>query len=293
MDQVANTSDSNGGQFEFLPVTVESAGVVISAVLRIGVHCGIEVGTPKALKLGALEVKSGIEVAVFANVAEFVTNITHTPNDADCDLKVIQEYNFAVGAIAGASIVVDAVGLDPKTWGPVIEVSTAIYTTTLAEVCAIKGKAEPTTTAIAAIGEKREDLTTTTIFTSTTTTEVSCAITGTDNCPASAQVSTKAVITRTLVTAVPSGVDPTFPETTFSTVQSTIAFGSLAKSIKATSGTPTAYTAPTEEVITTLDSKIGGVKLDGEIGGVNKKLIVGVSVGVGIPMLLGIIGALW
>ena len=37
---------SNGGRFEFLPVTIESAGVVFSAVLRIGVHSGFELATP-------------------------------------------------------------------------------------------------------------------------------------------------------------------------------------------------------------------------------------------------------
>lgn len=279
----ANKVHSNGGQFEFLPVTVESAGVVISAALRIGVHCGIEVGTPKSLKGGLVEIHSGIEVALFANVAEFVTNITHSADDKECELKVVQGYNLAVGAIAGASIVVDVPAFEPQTWGPVIETSTAIYTTTLAEVCAIKGKPQPTSAGIMAIGEKREDLTTTTIYTSTTTTGVSCTITGTDNCPASAQVSTKAVITRTLVTAVPSGVDPTFPESSFNTVRSTIAFGPLANTIKATSGRPIAYVAPTDDVHHT--------SLDGEIGGVNKKLIIGLSAGLGVPVLLGLIGA--
>ncbi|KAJ8109806.1 hypothetical protein OPT61_g7188 [Boeremia exigua] len=40
--QKVDMPGSNGGQFEFLPITVESGGVVISAVLRIGAHCGIE-----------------------------------------------------------------------------------------------------------------------------------------------------------------------------------------------------------------------------------------------------------
>ncbi|CAO2647520.1 Nn.00g084420.m01.CDS01 [Neocucurbitaria sp. VM-36] len=68
----------NGAQFEFLPVTVESDGVVISAVLRIGAHCGIEVTSPETQRFPkpGFTVAAGIEVAVVAHVAEFNTNVT-------------------------------------------------------------------------------------------------------------------------------------------------------------------------------------------------------------------------
>jgi hypothetical protein len=36
---------SNGGQFEFLPVTVISGHVALKAVLRVGMHAGFESGT--------------------------------------------------------------------------------------------------------------------------------------------------------------------------------------------------------------------------------------------------------
>lgn len=280
----------NGGKFEFLPVTVQSGGVVISAALRVGVHCGVEVGTPPSTDFSAIdEMRTGIEVAVFANVAEFVTNVTYAPEDEECEMKVVQAFNFAVGAIAGASMVVDLHGLDPQTWGPVPETSTAVYTTTLAEVCAIKGTPTPTQASITAVGEKQDDLTTTTISTTLMTTGVSCTITGIAACPASAQVSTKATTVKPLVTAVPSGVEATFPESVFEGVQSPITFGSHAKSIKATSGQPTAYVEPNHESPTDIHDDA----LDGQIQGVNIKLIIGLSVGLGVPILLAALAAVW
>lgn len=272
----------NGGQFEFLPVTVQSGGVVISAALRVGLHCGVEVETLSSMEsLAVQELRAGIEVAVFANIAEFVTNVTYAPEDSECDLEVVQEFNIAVGAVAGASMVLDLRGIEAQTWGPVPEISTAIYTTTLAEVCALKGTPPPTAAGSNAAGEKREDLTTTTISTTLTTTGVSCTITGIAACPASAQVSTKATTVKSLVTAVPSGVEATFPTPVYEIVQSTIPFGSRANRINPTSGQPTAYVAPTDASHDVLDGKIGGV---------NTKLIVGVSLGLGIPVLLAALG---
>ena len=37
-------SFSNGGQFEFLPVTIISGNVALKAILRVGMHAGFESG---------------------------------------------------------------------------------------------------------------------------------------------------------------------------------------------------------------------------------------------------------
>lgn len=96
-------------RFEFLPVTVETAGMSIAAVIRLGIHCGVEIvsDTPNLALLNAVDLKAGIEVAVFAHLAGSVTNDTYGPDEEKCKLKVIQEYNLALGAIAGASVEVD------------------------------------------------------------------------------------------------------------------------------------------------------------------------------------------
>lgn len=36
---------SNGGKFEFLPVTIISGRVTLQAILRVGLHAGFEGGT--------------------------------------------------------------------------------------------------------------------------------------------------------------------------------------------------------------------------------------------------------
>ncbi|KAF1829848.1 hypothetical protein BDW02DRAFT_508940 [Decorospora gaudefroyi] len=296
----------NGGQFEFLPVTIESADVSISAVLRIGIHCGIEVDQGEVPTLDAVieavnpfDITAGVEVAVFAHVAEFITNVTYDDEAEDCKLKVVQEYNLAVGAMAGASILVDVPFLENMTWGAVAETSTAIYTTTLAEVCGIQAAttAQSIDAPSATAAEKRQDLTTTTLSTETVTTGISCKVTNKPNCPNSEEVSIRATITRYHTTAVPSGETPTFPDTAFTSVGSTVPFGSHVQSIVPMSGVPTAYTAPPAsqdggaKKSSTL-SQDGGAKksstLDGETGGVSNKVIIGVCVGLVGAVLIAI-----
>lgn len=70
-----------GAQFEFLPVAIESAGMVFSAVLRLGVHAGFDIATPDVSSLGLAgttvnkfipDVTGGIEVGIFANVVRSI-----------------------------------------------------------------------------------------------------------------------------------------------------------------------------------------------------------------------------
>jgi hypothetical protein len=66
--------------------------VVIAAVLRIGVHSGIEVVPPSTLNMvpGSPEVQAGIELALVAHVAELFTNVTYSPQAQECKLDVVQ-----------------------------------------------------------------------------------------------------------------------------------------------------------------------------------------------------------
>jgi len=242
---------------------------------------------PTVLDVANVSATAGVELALFANVAEFVTNITYVPDDDDCKLKVIQEYNLALGALAGASIEVDMPFIEAMTWGPVASVTTAIFTTTLAEACAIEATSKPSVEPSPTGVDKREDLETITLTTTTVTTGVSCKTTNKAMCPNNEQVSTKATITRSLVTAVPSGETPTFPETVFTKVPATKKFGSQVKSIKAMTGSPTPYVAPPDED----GSDDVHDLVDGSTGGVSNKVIIGVCVGLVLPILAAIIGA--
>jgi hypothetical protein len=271
-----------------LPVTVETAGMSIAAVIRLGIHCGIGIvsDTPTSTLLNAVYVKAGIEIAVFAHLAEFITNTTHVPDDKECKLKVIQEYNLALRAIAGASVEVDIPRNPPQTWGPVIETSTAIFTTTLAEVCVNSAKPTTSPERIA----RRADLTTTTLMTKDTTSVVSCMLSSAANCPASMQNTTRATYTRYWITAVPLGVTATFPETMFSDVGERKAFGTVAKTVKAMSGVPSAYTAPPSSTDGS-DPDIDDGPQAGR-GSDKQSIAIGVGVGVGldVPLLAAILG---
>jgi hypothetical protein len=288
----------NGGQFEFLPVTVEKAGVVLSAILRIGIHSGIAVAAPGVpdftvfnSSFGTPEVAGGIEVGVYANLAEFTTNVTLAPADSDCALHVLQEYQIALGAVAGASIV-----FDTDTWGPVAATSIPIWTTTLAEVCAHTPTSPPTIAAsptTAKAGKRADDDASETVTTKTkiTHTGVQCQTSAAGNCPNSLQVTTQTVETRTLTTVVPSGADVTWPATpgVADKVIKTQDFGANALSFSSTSGSPVVYTAPPRTPTSSAGSGDGDSKaseiLNGKTGGVSNKVIIGVSVGVGLLVL--------
>ncbi|KAF2270015.1 hypothetical protein CC78DRAFT_507608 [Lojkania enalia] len=283
-DNVTNL-EFNGGQFEFLPVTIDSAGVTLSAVLRVGVSAGLTIDSPK--EVFGKSISGGIEVALFAHVAEFTTNITAAPEE-ECRLQVIQEYQLALGAGAGVYIAVDA-----ETWGPVAETATPIWYTTMADVCAIEGKPTPMPTSATVtardIAGRQEEL-------STTSTEIEVKYTGVACesslaiCPASLQTTIKTTVTKTLVTAVPSGTEVTWPTSPGITdaVATTSAFGSNAKQIETASGTPTSYEPPPpppSEIPTGSIEKV----LEGETGGVSNKVIIGVSVGVGVPVIMALV----
>lgn len=57
---------------------------------------------------------------MWADIAEFTTNITAVPegDDEDCSLRVEQVYQFGLGAAAGATLAIGA-----ETWGPAPQVS--------------------------------------------------------------------------------------------------------------------------------------------------------------------------
>ncbi|KAF2001729.1 hypothetical protein P154DRAFT_595775 [Amniculicola lignicola CBS 123094] len=299
----------NGGQFEFLPVTLVSSGIVLSAVLRVGIHAGFTLVAPKIPKIEALanftipSVGGGIEVGVFANIAEFITNVTYVPDDEECELKVVENYQIALGAVAGASI-----QIGDNTWGPVAATSVPIWFTELAAGCAIKGtpKATPiptvTATPTSAAGNKRQEASETKTITSEVTyTGVTCVSTGLVNCPASLQATSQYISTTTLITFVAEDVDPTFPVTVQDAVPTTVDFGSSAQKLTATTGSPISYVPPppppSSASTISSSSETGSPDdkesiLDGEVGGVNKKLVVGVSVGVGVPVLIAIIAGI-
>ncbi|KAI9157967.1 hypothetical protein HJFPF1_05952 [Paramyrothecium foliicola] len=292
----------NPGKFEFLPVTVEAAGAVLRGVIQLSLRSGFSFATPDIVPgdelligdfdLNDLTASAGIEARVYANVAELVTNVTaNTDDDAECALNVIQEYAFAVGAAAGATA-----GIGPHVWGPVGATEKPLFATTLASKCAIDGpKVTPTPTlAERAPQEDDEEMTTTTLTTEQTFIATLCASTGLVACPASLRTVQESIATRTLVTAVPSGVEASFPEETTLEVLSTVDFGNDAKSMVSETPTPTPTPTPESEDNDDIQDTIKDIKdaINGKSGGVSNKLIIGLSVGLGVPFLLALVAGL-
>lgn len=263
---------SNGGQFEFLPVTVGIDGAAFSAILRVGAHAGLRAGV-------ANEFAAGIEVAIIADVAEIITNITAKPDDADCKLSMAQEYSIALGAAAGATVVVHN-----ATYGPVAETFTPIWYTTMTGLCA--SEAETTATSTPTLTSQtlgvRDNLETTVLTTKAKQTGIGCPQSLGPNCPISLRTTTQYTQTQSLTTAIPSGEDATFPIAIYNTVSSTAAFGSNAQKIASSSGSPTSYVEPPPTSTSTSASSSGKDSNGSSAAALNAAL----SVSTGMLMLV-------
>lgn len=271
-------------------MTVESAGAVFTAVLRIGVHAGFDLNADFGVlsDMTDLSLGAGVEVSVFANVAEFTTNMTYQPDNTECELSIEQKYHFAVGAAAGATI---AIG--DQTWGPTPNTSTPIFYTTMASACAVVGT--PTITPASnysatamAFARKRQDMVTTTITTEVTYTGVNCLSPGLVNCPASLQNTSQSTATTTFTTVVPSGTDEddiTIPARVSDAVATKMPFGKNVAQLPKSTGSPVSYVPPPPTATHHPDNTIVDEIEDG-LHGINKNVIIGVSVGVGAPVLL-------
>lgn len=252
----------------------------LTALLKVGLQVGLNVASP-SLNLDGIKFatfSAGAAAGVWMNIAEFSTNVTAAPagDSSGCKVFVEEVYSMAIGAQAGATL-----AINDHSWGPTPNTSTVLFYTTLESRCA--STITSTTALVTARAAKSTGLTTTTLTTEDTYTATQCLSTGLLNCPISLQITSKQTVTSTLVTSVPSGSTATFPVTSQTAVASTIAFGTNVKPLTSSSGTSTSFNPTTSPT-----SGIAGV-IDGKTGGVSNKIIIGVSVGVGVPVFIAII----
>lgn len=263
---------------------------LITAVLRVGVQAGFELELPNSDLVDeafddALDISAGIMVGVFVHIAEFTTNVTLAPagDSGDCVLRVEESYQLAIGAVAGATV-----AIDDHTWGPVPATTVPVYFTTIADACASSKTSTSTVVTVstkeALNGRQIDDLTTTTLRNTEIYTGIQCLSTGLVNCPASLQTTAITSSVQSLVTAVASGVDATWPLSVLSSVPTTIAFGAAVRDLFQTSGTPTSYVPSPSSI---------GDDVKNLVNGVDKRIIIGVSVGVGGALVLAIVGCVW
>jgi hypothetical protein len=286
---------SPGGRFEFLPVTIQSAGVVITAVLRLTATVGIVLELPEPLPSLSLfgdsaSAGGGIVAQVFADIAELVMNVSTAGDGDPCDLGMVAEYSFNIGAGAGASLT-----LNTHTWGPDVTTSTPIYYTTLLSMCATKPTSSVTAMTAAAASSTavhifaKNALAMTTLTTTQTYGAVACKSPGLINCPGSLQTTLKSTSTVTFVVSVPPGSTAAQPTLTQNSVPTTIAFGSEARTLPVMSGSPTSYVPSPSSTVHIPGPLPTGPSLQnfvqGTTRGVSKKIILGVSLGFGVPVI--------
>ncbi|KAJ0425217.1 hypothetical protein BJY00DRAFT_274984 [Aspergillus carlsbadensis] len=307
-----------GGLLEFLPITITGSGS-LRALLQLSTSIGFELATPGLAFLAdipGLDIgfSTGVSAEVFAYVADLQLGVNATTDDdADCALEAVAQYTLAVGAAAGATVAVHT-----YQWGPAPSVTVPVWYTTLGSFCAGERSDTSTSSTITSstsgalptptrgLLEERQrttdeapELHTITLTSSTKYTLTGCRSTGLANCPASLQTTTSTQREMTTVLTVESGVTPSFPVSTFSTLSAAIAFGENVRSLGALSGVPVSYVPPRETETETAVS--GGEDEDeDELGeeeessdGNDDKLIIGLSVGLGVPVLLGLAAGAW
>lgn len=280
-----------------------TAGAILHAVLRIGIKSGFSLSAgfgPEVEvfnKTGRFQLGAGIEASAYANAAEFITNVTAANrNDlsargedgAACDLILQQGYQMAIGAAAGASV-----QLLDNVWGPVPKTEIPIFYTQLSTGCATT-KATSTVAPTASIVARADSGD---ISISTTTTEVEyvalqCLSAGMTNCPASLKSRVTNIVSTTLTATITSGQSPVWATNTAqSTVTSPVPFGAKAMTMTASSGKPTSFVPPIETSGSNEDGSKGSV-IEGSTGGASNKLIIGLSVGLGVPLIVAIVAAI-
>ena len=278
-------------------MTVETSSVIVKAILRLGVRTGFAAGIDYSKPVEILnqtmedlKLKSGIEASVFLNLVEFTTNVTaaklsdglsagQSEGPGTCDVSVEQGYRFAIGAAAGASV-----QLFDHIWGPVPKTEIPLFYTSLKGACINPHKASAMATATL---KGRADLSTTTTKTEYTYSALACS-SQLVNCPASLMSLSTNVVTTTLSTSVSSGAAVVWTAQQTGTARAVpVKFGDNAVTMPSSSGKPALF-VPTSTSAPPKD--VAGV-INGSSGGVNNKLIIGLSVGLGVPALIAIIAA--
>lgn len=249
--------DFNGGQFEFLPVEVASDdGFVLSAILQLSLRTGFSIFTADVTEDGGFldefgdefgvdgeySTSAGIETRVYANVAELLTRVI--PSSGECVVNIIQEYTFAIGGAAGASV-----GLGQNIYGPTPSTEIDVFSTTLPELCL---------TEVGVFNDAPNPTGSTTLACLRTYSAEVCATEG-FLCPASLATFREVVATETFVA-------DSCPTPNSGIVSDTIDFG-----------------------IDTRDIPSGGDEANGGDDELNLDLVIGLSVGLGVPFLVGII----
>ncbi|RAH86230.1 hypothetical protein BO86DRAFT_385727 [Aspergillus japonicus CBS 114.51] len=281
-----------GGQVEFLPITIQGYGS-LQALLQLEASVGFDIAPAESLSvLEAVKFSAGIGAEVFAYVADFQLEVNGTTRqDADCAFQAVAEYTLAVGAAAGATVAVDT-----YQWGPSPNTTVPVFYTTFASLCAGSKKttAPATTTPSATLAQRDGGLETTTLSTVTQYTLVQCASSGLVNCPVALQTTTSVETELTTVLTVTSGAAATFPTNTFASLSRASPFGSGARTLLATSGSPVSYIPPATTSTSTRSAATGSNSTTGhEHHGNHNNLIIGLSVGLGVPAVVALSVALW
>ncbi|KAK4221720.1 hypothetical protein QBC38DRAFT_117916 [Podospora fimiseda] len=276
---------SKGAKFEFLPLNVRSNAAALRGMLRVSLNTALELNTVKlpgssiAEKFDKLigtsgadffTVRTGVEAGVVLEVAEFATNVTSWPggreDGKECNKRIAEEYTFGLGATAVPTIALGpATAFDDKPLSII-----PVFTTTMTPRC-VNIVFEPAPTRSPNQKRQGNKETLAEISTEIIQTYDMCDVS--NNCVGNGRhlFTTTQTFSTTITTT--RGVIPTFPialKNSLDKRSSPSTFGKSSFDIKPTSGPPKVY-----------------VESDKGSGG--NKVVIGVMVGLVMPLLIGLI----
>ncbi|KAL1892001.1 hypothetical protein Sste5346_007345 [Sporothrix stenoceras] len=240
-----------------------------------------------------------------------ISNVDLTTDTCDGDVFVEGIFNFDIGASAGASLEIGdflSWGVHPETMLPVFyttvtqcvgQSSTSTVTATTSPTTKVAARAATTVAPTASSFSSNESRETTVVSSEFVYTAIACRSAGLINCPASLQTTavTTATSTTTLTVDAATGWEATYPAPTDTTPITKLAtFGNNVKTMDlSVSGTPVSYVPPvpttssassslgTASPTSTPGLTIGGVHLTPK----QEHIVIGVTVGAGVPLIIG------
>lgn len=186
----------------------------------------------------------------------------------------MEVYSLALGANAGATVAAGS-----RHWGPTPSTRIPIFYTTLFDACAILKTVTPVENRATATGavERRDARSTTSTVTYTAT---SYMTTGVVDCPVSSQsTSIYTTVTTFLSTSMPLIQN---------SVTSAVSFGTNVKAMASLDGTPVSYIPPPPTSSNGDGAKTGSLG-DDNPGGHHRKIVIGLCVGLLMPIMIAII----
>lgn len=301
-------------------IVLSSEGFDVEGVRLATYSAGMETIAYADVANLTISVAAGTAITGSANndttSVDSISNVDLPTDTCDGDVFVEGVFGFDIGASAGASLEIGdflSWGVNPETMLPVYyttvtqclggksssttPTSTVKATSTKAATTKVGRRAATTASPTASSSTKSRE--TTVVSSKFVYTAIACRSPGLINCPASLQTTavTTATSTTTLTVDAATGFEATYPaQTATAAITKLATFGDNVNSmVLSVSGTPVSYVPPVTSTSSSHSSSTasststpGGLTIGGvHLTPTQEHIVIGVTVGAGVPLIIG------